>query len=239
MRISTQILALMALPFVTSCGSETLTPNVETELTGIDYFQGAMFGRGPAAHGTPAAESFQELHQSMNAQDRQRLLAAQDEMLVRIDEIDGRFFDRLETAAKTEDRVQLLRLLDESSLVMSLAVSADEPSVDAMQARMIKDISQSGGLASYGRAEVNAMARTAATELQKAIEVRENPDDPIDIVVAQARTYIVPPTCDIIVYLACPIVLHQTWDLPIVANGSVETDLQREQLVDHLVRIAR
>ncbi len=230
-KIVLSIILIVAV-FASGCGSDHVSPEIKADLSGKDYFRGAMLGYGPAAKGGLVAEDFAQTATHLNEAQREDLRNAQETMIDRIDEIDPGFFNRLKSATETGDRPQLMRLLDESGLLILLATPASNEKVVGLQDSVLLEIAKDGGFAALSSARVKMLAEAALTgfdDIAKT-EVDVRPIDVVVIVYCYHSLIVPPPTCVPAVQIDLALLF------PVVRGTSDETQLQREQLVDDLVR---
>ncbi len=236
-------LLIPILLFVAGCGGDQTASGPSTDFNGQDYFRGALLGYGPAANSSLAQDSFARIGDSLDETELEKLIHGYEDVIVRMEEIDSGFFDRFEKAAESGDRVHLLRLLDEASLLLMVSAPVSDAHILAVQDEAVGQMKNAGGIAALDHDVVLELIRAMASEMEVAAKTEIEEIEPSDVGKTIAIAYIVPlppvpPTCHVVTYVNCFVVVYYSIDLTVVANGSAETDLQREQLVDDLVRLA-
>ncbi len=227
-------LILIAAVFASGCGSDQVSPEIRADLSGKDYFRGTMLGYGPATQGGFVAEGITQAATQLSDAQREDLRTAQETMIDRIDEIDPGFFSRLKSATEAGDRPHLMRLLDESNLLILLATPASNEKVVGVQDKLLLEVAQNGGVESLSGARIEEIATTAMAGFDDIVkgEVDVRPIDIVVITYCYHALIVPPPGCTI------SVVIDLWVFLPVVRGTSDETLLQREQLVDELVRSA-
>lgn len=128
---------LSALVLVVSCGEETISKTSESQskteydihnnqkntrnksLTGKDYFEGLILGKGYVANQIPMLDEIRQVHEKMRTDNSNIAWDSVDlvyeDIMVKIDELDPRFYSRFKTEIESSDPYRIKTTIENAS----------------------------------------------------------------------------------------------------------------------------